>query len=199
MMMLLKHTIACGAVDMNKPLLEGGGFGDHWVWLGCEWHFDSLVHFRPQVGVYLRERIPVHRHGGELSLQQNERGGLHQREWNWEGLGCGGLCLSIAGWWLNWPTTLRHMCQSHCRSLPCPNSLIVNLGTFSALEFSHLREEMWILDNKPLKKSSFPRIKINSVIRAIIWQPRCISLSSKVTVCILEKPKQIIHQKEIVP
>lgn len=70
-----------------------GGFGG---W--CEWHFDSMVHFLPQVGVHLRERIPVHRHGGELSLQQNERGGLHQREWNREGLGCGGLCLSIAGW-----------------------------------------------------------------------------------------------------
>lgn len=87
-----------------------------------------MVHFLPQVGVYLWERIPVHRHSGELSLQQNERGGLHQREWNWEGLGCGGLCLSIAGWWLNWPTTLRHMRPSHCMYLPCPNWLIVNLG-----------------------------------------------------------------------
>lgn len=124
MMMLLKHTLACGAVDTNKPLLGG-------VWwmvgLGCEWHFDSMIHFLPQVGVHLWERIPVHRRGGELSLQQNERGGLHQREWNWEGLGCGGLCLSIAGWWLNWPTTLRHMRPSHCRSLPSLNSLIVNL------------------------------------------------------------------------
>lgn len=29
---------------------------------------------------------------------------------------------------VNWPTTLRHMPPSNCRSLSAPNSLIVNLG-----------------------------------------------------------------------
>lgn len=57
-----------------------------------------MPHFPPQVGVHLREGIPVHRHGGELRFQQDERGGLHQRERVREGLGCGRLRLSIAGW-----------------------------------------------------------------------------------------------------
>lgn len=51
-----------------------------------------------QVGVHLREGIPVHRHGSELRLQQNEGRGLHQHQWQWEGLGCRRLCLSLPGW-----------------------------------------------------------------------------------------------------
>lgn len=51
-----------------------------------------------QVGVHLRERIPVHGHGGELRLQQNERRGLHQRQRKREGLGRRRLCLPLPGW-----------------------------------------------------------------------------------------------------
>ncbi|XP_057677580.1 P2X purinoceptor 1 isoform X5 [Corythoichthys intestinalis] len=60
----------------------------------------ALTHciLRPgQVGVHLRERLPVHRHGRQLSLHQNERSGLHQCDRKGESVGCGRLCLSTTG------------------------------------------------------------------------------------------------------
>lgn len=50
------------------------------------------------MGVHLREGIPVHGHGGELRLQQNERRGLHQRQRQREGLGRRRLRLPLPGW-----------------------------------------------------------------------------------------------------
>lgn len=68
----------------------------------ASWDLCSL-----QVGVHLRERLPVYRHSSKLCLQQNERSGLHKCERNREGLGCGRLRLPSAGWYLV------------SRSLPC--------------------------------------------------------------------------------
>lgn len=50
-----------------------------------------------QVGVHLREGLPVHGHGGQLRLQQDEGSGLHQRERIREGVGRGRLRLPAAG------------------------------------------------------------------------------------------------------
>lgn len=50
-----------------------------------------------QVGVHLRERLPVLGHRGELRLQQNEGSGLHQCERSREGVGRGRLRLPAAG------------------------------------------------------------------------------------------------------
>lgn len=50
-----------------------------------------------QVGFHLRERLPVHGHSSQLRLHQNERCGLHQREWKRESLGCGRLRLPSSG------------------------------------------------------------------------------------------------------
>lgn len=76
-------------------------------WLPWEWRRNvstlltgcslTFFFFFIQVGVHLRERIPVHRHGGELRLQQNERSGLHQRERERKGLGCRRLRLPFPG------------------------------------------------------------------------------------------------------
>lgn len=50
------------------------------------------------MGVHLREGIPVHRHGRELRLQQDEGRGLHQRQRKREGLGRRRLRLPLPGW-----------------------------------------------------------------------------------------------------
>uniref|UniRef100_A0A8D2ZEB5 P2X purinoceptor n=1 Tax=Scophthalmus maximus TaxID=52904 RepID=A0A8D2ZEB5_SCOMX len=49
------------------------------------------------VGFHLREGLPVHGHGGQLRLHQNERRGLHGGERSRESLGCGRLRLPSAG------------------------------------------------------------------------------------------------------
>lgn len=75
---------------------------DGWM-AGVEWESEVLTGLTGcflclfQVGVHLRERLPVHRHSSELRLQQNERSGLYQCEWIRESLGCGRLRLPSAG------------------------------------------------------------------------------------------------------
>ena len=50
-----------------------------------------------QVGLHLREGLPVERHGGQLRLHQDEGGGLHQQVRAGADLGRGWLRLPVSG------------------------------------------------------------------------------------------------------
>lgn len=203
--------LTCGTVLIwTSPFPGRGGWELFWQTLGCgfEGHFDGMPHFPPQVGVHLWEGIPVHRHGGELRLQQNERGGLHQHQRHWEDLGCGWLRLSIAGWWLTVAYPVWRVSGFLHRALTRSQLTYCHFGSHSV----HLNQTMWAnkcraeSTNHTKKKKQFSLYKlygqlskIQSAITVIIWQWRCIPVSSKVIVSILKKPKQTTHQKEIVP